>query len=157
MKKQLYDALYLQVKSLLADETDMISAMANVSAAVYSALDGLNWAGFYRVRGDMLILGPFQGKVACIRIAKGRGVCGTAFRDDKTQIVPDVHVFPGHIACDSASNSEIVLPVHGKDGSVTAVMDIDSPLFSRFDEDDAEGLGRIVSLIEALPEEAFTA
>lgn len=151
MKKQTYDELFSQVGSLLADETDMISAMANVSAAIYGMLDGINWAGFYRVKGGQLVLGPFQGKVACIRIAKGKGVCGTAFAENTVCIVPDVHAFPGHIACDSASNSEIVLPMRTPDGEVFAVMDIDSPVFSRFDGEDADGLGRIIELMEKLP------
>ena len=121
--------------------------MANVSALIYEAMPDLNWAGFYIVKEGALILGPFQGKAACVRIEKGRGVCGTAWEQDAVQLVPDVHAFPGHIACDSASNSEIVVPMHA-DGKVAAVLDIDSPLLNRFSEEDRDGLVKLVRSME---------
>lgn len=142
-----YDTLAEQTEALCVDTPDLIAAMANVSALIYDTLEDLNWAGFYRVRGEELILGPFQGKVACIRIAKGRGVCGTAWKEDRVLVVPDVHAFAGHIACDSASQSEIVLPVH-RNGEVIAVLDIDSPVLNRFDEDDREVLMSLVKALE---------
>ncbi|MBQ1516252.1 MAG: GAF domain-containing protein, partial [Lachnospiraceae bacterium] len=111
------------------------------------ALEDINWAGFYLVRGERLVLGPFQGKVACVHIRRGAGVCGTAWERDETQLVPDVHAFPGHIACDSASNSEIVVPIH-RDGEVCGVLDIDSPSFGRFSEADREGLEEFVRVLE---------
>ena len=121
--------------------------MANASALLYDALQDVNWAGFYLVRGGDLILGPFQGKVACVRIAKGKGVCGTAWKEDRTQLVPDVHAFPGHIACDAASRSEIVVPIR-RGGEVVAVLDIDSPVPERFTEEDREGLELFVKTLE---------
>jgi GAF domain-containing protein len=147
-KEKIYRELTLQIKSLLEDEDDIICAMANTSAAIYDVLPELNWAGFYRAKGDGLILGPFQGKVACTRIANGKGVCGTAMATDKSQLVPDVHKFPGHIACDSASNAEIVVPLHNKNGEFFAVLDIDSPTLYRFDETDLAGFEAIGKLFE---------
>ena len=142
-----YVTLTEQAEALCEDTPDLIAAMANLSALVFHTLEDLNWAGFYRVSGEELILGPFQGKVACIRIAKGKGVCGTAWKEDRVVVVPDVHAFAGHIACDSDSRSEIVLPIH-RDGEVIAVLDIDSPVLDRFGEDDREGLTAFVKSLE---------
>lgn len=144
-----YLALTAQLESLLEGERDLIANLANASALLNGALTDINWVGFYLRRGEELVLGPFQGKVACIRIPLGRGVCGTAAERDEIQLVPDVHRFPGHIACDSASNSEIVLPLHDERGAVAAVLDIDSPVFDRFSAEDRTGLERCARLIEA--------
>lgn len=142
-----YDLMCRQAEALSGDSADWVPMMANVSAMIYDALPDLNWAGFYIVKDGVLLLGPFQGKVACVRIEKGKGVCGTAWEQDTVQLVPDVHAFPGHIACDSASNSEIVVPLHcGSD--VAAVLDIDSPKFDRFSEDDRDGLVKLVQTLE---------
>lgn len=152
-KKDLYALLAEQLTALTDGETHVIPNLANCSALLFHALKDINWAGFYLVETnettgkEYLLLGPFQGKTACIRIPSGRGVCGTALAEDKIQLVKNVHEFPGHIACDSASNSEIVLPVH-KNGKVTAVLDIDSPVAARFDEEDQEGLQRLVEILE---------
>ena len=121
--------------------------LANASALLWQHLQGINWAGFYKMIDGKLVLGPFQGKPACIVIPVGRGVCGTAVAQDKTQLVADVHQFPGHIACDSASNSEIVIPIHVR-GQIWGVLDIDSPHFSRFSETDREGLETFVNILE---------
>ena len=126
-----------------------IANLANASALLWEAMDNLNWAGFYLMEEGRLVLGPFQGKVACVEIEVGKGVCGTAVAERKTQLVPDVHAFPGHIACDSASNSEIVVPLF-KNGEVVGVLDIDSPLFARFDENDREGLENFSRIIETV-------
>ncbi len=147
MKSEFYDTLNRQVLALFDGETDLIAAMANLSALLNENLEQINWVGFYIEREGQLVLGPFQGKVACVRIPYGRGVCGTAAANDETQLVADVHQFEGHIACDSASNSEIVVPVHHND-KVIAVLDIDSPVFSRFDEEDKKGLEKVVSSFE---------
>ena len=145
MKTTDYDLLAKQVE---AGKTEyLLSFLCNVTALLNDSMDDLNWAGFYFVKDDRLILGPFQGKVACVEIANGKGVCGTAWEKDETTVVPDVHQFPGHIACDSASNSEIVIPLH-KDGKTIGVLDIDSPLFERFSEEDKEGLQKIARIIE---------
>lgn len=144
-----YELLCEQMRALADGVTYEITNLANASALLYDAMPDLNWAGFYLLRDGMLMLGPFQGKPACTRIAMGRGVCGTAARRDETQLVADVHQFPGHIACDSASNSEIVIPVH-KAGTLWGVLDIDSPKISRFTEDDAEGLTRFVRVLEEI-------
>lgn len=133
-KTEKYQNLLPQIESLVADETDMIAKMANVAAALHEEF-GFWWTGFYRVVGNELVLGPFQGPIACIRIAYGRGVCGTAWQRGETVIVPDVHEFAGHIACSSASNSEIVVPLFLND-SIIAVLDIDSTEFGTFDETD---------------------
>jgi L-methionine (R)-S-oxide reductase len=135
-----YDELVAQARSLLADETDRIANAANFAALVFHSLSGLNWAGFYLYDSTELVVGPFQGKPACVRIALGRGVCGTAAQTRLTQVVHDVHVFPGHIACDSASQSEIVVPLIAADGSLIGVWDVDSPLVGRFDDEDAKGM-----------------
>ncbi|MBR4724989.1 MAG: GAF domain-containing protein [Lachnospiraceae bacterium] len=142
-----YDTLRQQVEGLLDEEPWYVAAMSNISALIMTSLDRLNWAGFYIIRDDMLVVGPFQGKPACIRIPVGKGVCGTAIKEDRMQVVPDVHKFPGHIACDSASESEIVIPIH-RDGKVAAVLDIDSPVKNRFGNEEADGLSTIVELIE---------
>ncbi len=144
----MYTTLAKQVEELMKEESWHISLFANVSALLFETMENINWAGFYIVRDGKLLLGPFQGKVACIHIAKGRGVCGTAWDADETVLVPDVHQFAGHIACDSASRSEIVIPVH-RDGEVFAVLDIDSPIKERFGEEDKKGLEQIVKCIEA--------
>jgi len=134
-----YEELVAQARSLLADETDRIANAANFSSLVFNSLEGLNWAGFYLFDGVELVVGPFQGKPACVRIALGKGVCGTAAQTRATQVVRDVHEFPGHIACDAASRSEIVVPLI-RSGRLLGVLDLDSPVESRFDHDDANGL-----------------
>ncbi|MFB2682096.1 MULTISPECIES: GAF domain-containing protein [Shewanella] len=147
MKPQFYESLNRQALALLEGEDDLVAAMANFSALLNDNLTELNWVGFYVMRGDQLVLGPFQGKVACTRIPMGKGVCGTSAQTNQTQRVADVHQFDGHIACDSASNSEIVIPVRA-DGKVVAVLDIDSPIFDRFDEEDQKGLELLVKSFE---------
>ena len=142
-KQETYQSLLPQIESLVAGETDMIANMANVAAALHAAF-GFWWTGFYRVEGQQLVLGPFQGPIACTRIPFGRGVCGTAWQRAETVIVPNVHNFPGHIACSSASNSEIVVPIL-HDGKVIAVLDIDSTDFGTFDEIDKKYLEKIVA------------
>ena len=145
-KAEKYHLLERQVAALLEGETDVIAKMANVAAVLHETF-GFWWTGFYRVAGDGLVLGPFQGSVACMHIPFGKGVCGTAWKRNETVVVPDVEQFPGHIACSSASRSEIVVPVHGPDGAVTAVLDIDSDRLATFDEEDRIGLERIVGLL----------
>ncbi|MGH8782037.1 GAF domain-containing protein [Paraburkholderia sp.] len=135
-----YAELVAQARSLLADEPDRIANAANFSSLVFHSLPDLNWAGFYFHDGRELVVGPFQGKPACVRIALGRGVCGTAAQSRTTQLVRDVHAFPGHIACDAASQSEVVVPLIAADGSLVGVWDVDSPVMNRFDEDDARGM-----------------
>ena len=142
-----FKLLAAQIKALAEDEPNYIPVLSNASALLFENMEDLNWAGFYRVCGEELILGPFQGKVACIRIAKGRGVCGTAWKEDCVVVVPDVHAFAGHIACDSDSRSEIVLPIH-HEGEVIAVLDIDSPVLNRFGEEDRVGLTALVKSLE---------
>lgn len=144
-KAERYEALIPQLRSLLQGETDTVANMANTAAALKQAF-GFFWVGFYRVEGEELVLSPFQGPVACTRIRYGRGVCGTAWKEERTIVVPDVDLFPGHIACSSASRSEIVVPVLG-DGRVTAVLDIDSDTVTSFDETDARYLEQICSLL----------
>lgn len=144
-----YGLLIKQLRALAEQERHYVTLLSNASALLYDAMEGLNWAGFYLMRGGRLALGPFQGKVACVHIELGRGVCGTAAREDRTVRVPDVHAFPGHIACDSASNSEIVIPLH-KDGAVVGVLDIDSPRLNRFSQEDQEGLEAFARTLEAL-------
>ncbi len=144
-----YNLLAEQIKSLAEDEPNYIPVLSNASALIYDAMDDLNWAGFYLMNKGSLLLGPFQGKVACIRIALGKGVCGTAAGNDETLVVPNVHEFPGHIACDCASNSEIVVPIH-KDGKVVGVLDIDSPKLDRFSEEDKLGLEKFVAAMESV-------
>ncbi|KPV94529.1 Free methionine-R-sulfoxide reductase [Pseudoalteromonas sp. P1-9] len=149
-KESLYQSLNNQVVALIEDETNLIANLANVSALLNLSLEDINWVGFYLLENDTLVLGPFQGNPACVRIPVGKGVCGTAFAEKQTQRIDNVHDFEGHIACDAASNSEIVIPLI-KDGSYIGVLDIDSPSLSRFDSDDQTGLERIMaSLAEHL-------
>lgn len=143
-KAEKYRLLERQVAALLEGETDVIAKMANVAAVLHETF-GFWWTGFYRVAGGELVLGPFQGPVACMHIPFGKGVCGTAWKRNETVVVPDVEQFPGHIACSSASRSEIVVPVHGPDGAVTAVLDIDSDRLATFDEEDKVWLEKIVT------------
>ena len=145
-KPELYRDLLSAADALTADEPDGVANMANLAALLWQFVPRLNWAGFYRVQGAELVLGPFVGKPACIRIAIGQGVCGTAAASGQTQLVPDVQAFPGHIACDAASRSELVVPVV-RDGKIIAVIDLDSPEPARFDTDDAAGLETLAALI----------
>ena len=146
-KTALYGLLKQQAQALIAQETDLIANMANLSALLFNQLPDLNWAGFYIMRSGELVLGPFQGQVACVRIAVGKGVCGTAVATGQVQLVKDVHEFPGHIACDAASNSEIVLPLR-HNGNIIAVLDIDSPSLARFDAEDQAGLEQLIGIFE---------
>ena len=163
-KKELYEEVVLQLKGLYEDCPHVIANLSNASALLNQAMKDINWVGFYRMeqvdsilnggekfagQNEQLILGPFQGKPACVEIKVGKGVCGTAVEKDEIQLVKNVHEFPGHIACDSASNSEIVLPIH-KDGKVWGVLDIDSPVIGRFDEEDRDGLEKVVRVIEEM-------
>jgi GAF domain-containing protein len=145
-KPTLYKDLSLALKGLIGDETDPVATMANAAGLIWESLPDLNWAGFYRNIGGELVLGPFQGRPACIRIPFGTGVCGVAAETRQVQRVEDVHAFPGHIACDSASNSEIVLPLI-RDGELLGVLDLDSPKHSRFDEEDEAGLREIAEIL----------
>ncbi|HQR49298.1 MAG TPA: GAF domain-containing protein [Steroidobacteraceae bacterium] len=149
-KPRAYAELEQSLRALLSGENDFIAGAANTAALVYWSLPGLNWAGFYFVepRSGDLVLGPFQGKPACVRIAIGKGVCGTAAARRATLVVPDVHAFPGHIACDAASNSEVVVPVVDGDRLI-GVLDLDSPVHGRFDDDDARGLEALVRVFVA--------
>ncbi|MDZ4740094.1 MAG: GAF domain-containing protein [Alphaproteobacteria bacterium] len=148
MKAELYDELARQARGLLEDERDLIANAANVAALIWQIVPDLNWAGFYFLKGGELVLGPFQGKPACVRIAVGKGVCGTAVALRETMLVEDVHAFAGHIACDAASNSELVVPLI-KGGVVRGVLDIDSPLLARFDSADRTGFEAVVQLFVA--------
>ena len=148
-KKELYEEVVLQLKGLFEDCPHVIANLSNASALLNQAMKEINWVGFYVMEKGQLVLGPFQGKPACVEIPIGRGVCGTAVKKDEIQLVKNVHEFPGHIACDSASNSEIVLPIH-KDGKVWGVLDIDSPILGRFDEEDRDGLVQVVKVIEEM-------
>ena len=142
-----YDLLQKQVSSLIEDESNMIAILSNISALLNDSLDQINWVGFYLVEDNELILGPFQGHPACVHIAIGKGVCGTAVAKDESQLVADVNAFPGHIACDANSKSEIVIPIH-KDSNVIGVLDIDAPITNRFNNEDKQGLENIVAIIE---------
>ncbi|MDU0462679.1 GAF domain-containing protein [Staphylococcus ureilyticus] len=142
-----YDLLQKQVSSLIEDESNMIAILSNVSALLNDSLDQINWVGFYLVEDNELILGPFQGHPACVHIAIGKGVCGAAVAKDESQLVADVNAFPGHIACDANSKSEIVIPIH-KDSNVIGVLDIDAPITNRFNNEDKQGLENIVAIIE---------
>lgn len=144
-KEERYSLLYEQMKALLADEEDEVARMANAAAMIHFTF-GFFWTGFYRVKGDELVLGPFQGPLACMRIRYGRGVCGTAWKEAKTLVVPDVEQFPGHIACSSLSRSEIVVPLW-RNGVIIGVLDIDSQELSTFDEVDQQWLEKIVAII----------
>lgn len=145
-KHALYDELARELEALLAGEPDPVANAANAAAAIYHALPDLNWAGFYFLRGAELVLGPFQGRPACVRIAVGKGVCGTAAAERRSVVVPDVEAFPGHIACDSASRSELVVPLV-RGGTVIGVLDLDSPQLARFDETDRAGCELLVRTI----------
>ena len=144
-----YETLKKEVDALTKGVPHKIANLANASALLWQHLDTINWAGFYMMEDGALVLGPFQGKTACIRIPVGKGVCGTAVAENATQLVADVHLFPGHIACDCASNSEIVVPIR-KDGCVIGVLDIDSPVKNRFTEEDKTGLEAFVEIIEQI-------
>lgn len=146
-----YDQLVRRLQQLTAAVPYEIANLSNASALLWQALPDINWAGFYKMMDGQLVLYPFQGKTACVRIQVGKGVCGTAVAQDRTQLVPDVHQFPGHIACDSASNSEIVVPIH-VGGEIWGVLDIDSPYPERFTEVDQEGLERFVKALEEVLE-----
>jgi GAF domain-containing protein len=148
-RNELFDALLPQVEALLRDETDSIAAMANLTAVLQQSF-GWHWTGFYRVIGNELVLGPFQGPVACARIGFGKGVCGTAWKEQRTVIVPDVELFPGHIACSASTRSEIVLPVHDQLNKVVAVLDIDSVVPDDFTEADGQALERLCELLSPL-------
>ena len=147
-KRASYELLVAQVRSVLEGERDWIANLSQFSALVYQSVPHLNWAGFYLARGEQLVVGPFQGKVACVRIPFGKGVCGACARTREIQLVEDVHAFPGHIACDSASNSELVLPVVVGDRLV-AVFDLGSPLTARFDAEDSRGFAEAVAVLAA--------
>ena len=144
-KDEIYEELVRQTRGLLDGERDLVANAANVAALIWQMVPELNWAGFYFLKGGELVLGPFQGKPACVRIAVGKGVCGTAVARRETVLVEDVHAFPGHIACDSASNSELVVPLI-KSGKVHGVLDLDSPLFSRFDDADRRAFEELVRI-----------
>lgn len=146
-RAQSYRLLFSHMKALLEEERDVTANLSNASALLNEALEHINWVGFYIMKNGRLLLGPFQGKVACVHIAVGKGVCGTAVLENKTQLVMDVHEFPGHIACDSASNSELVIPLRSK-GRIVGVLDIDSPILGRFDSVDASELEKIAKVIE---------
>ena len=143
-----YTLLVEQAASMVETEPHYVAALSNISALIYDSLDRLNWAGFYLMDKGSLLVGPFQGRPACIRIEIGKGVCGTAVKEDKIQRVADVHTFPGHIACDAASHSEIVLPIRSR-GRIVGVLDIDSPEPERFSEEDEKGLAQLADLIGA--------
>ena len=143
-----YSLISKEIEALTSEVSDLIANLSNVSALLNMELTDINWVGFYLLKDDKLILGPFQGKPACVTISVGKGVCGTAVSTDTLQLVRDVHAFPGHIACDSASNSEIVLPLHDKSGKVVAVLDIDSPTLGRFSEADGEGILLLQPVLE---------
>ena len=147
-RHELYASLIEQLRSLLEGERDFIANAANFASLIFLSLSDLNWAGFYLHKNGELVLGPFQGKPACVRIAIGKGVCGTAAQQRKTILVENVHDFPGHIACDSESNSEIVVPLF-KNEELIGVLDLDSPLFGRFDDDDAKALNELAEIFVA--------
>jgi GAF domain-containing protein len=148
-KSEFYADLNRDFQALMAGETSFLATLSNTSALLYERLTDVNWAGFYLLEGDTLVLGPFQGKIACVRIPVGRGVCGTAVSENRVQRVEDVHAFAGHIACDAESNSEIVLPLV-VNGKIIGVLDIDSPEYSRFSTEDEQGLSELVDHLEKL-------
>jgi L-methionine (R)-S-oxide reductase len=145
-----YRELLPQLAALFEGEPDLVANLANAAAAIRACVPAASWVGFYVMRGGELVLGPFQGNVACVRIALGRGVCGTAAAERRTVVVPDVEQFPGHIACDAGSRSEIVVPISGRGGALVAVLDLDSYDLAAFDEQDAAGLGPIAELLGTL-------
>ncbi len=148
-KETLYPLLRERLEALLAGESDWIANLANAAALIWEAVPDLNWAGFYRMdNGGELVLGPFQGKPACVRIPRGKGVCGAAAAEGQPQLVPDVHAFPGHIPCDSASRSELVIPLFGPQGQVAGVLDLDSPRLGRFTREDLLGLLQAAEVIQ---------
>mgnify|MGYP002653004146 FL=1 len=147
IKNTNYDLLQKQLISLIEDESNLIAILSNTSALLNDHLDQVNWVGFYLIENNELILGPFQGHPACVHIQIGKGVCGTAVSNNETQVVKDVHQFPGHIACDANSNSQIVIPIH-KDNKIIGVLDIDAPIKSRFNDEDRKELEKVVSIIE---------
>lgn len=144
-----YQMLTSQLTSLLEGESHWLANLANTSALLFQELSELNWVGFYLLEGEELVLGPFQGKVACVRIPLGKGVCGTAAQRREAIVVPDVHEFPGHIACDEASRSELVVPLISAEGELLGVLDLDSPVLNRFSDQDAEGLTEVVKILLA--------
>ncbi|TDN69418.1 GAF domain-containing protein [Paraburkholderia sp. BL10I2N1] len=148
-KRDFYDELAAQAHALLAGETNLVANAANLSALLYHTMPDLNWAGFYFLVDGELVVGPFQGKPACVRIAMGRGVCGLAAQTRRSQLVPDVHAFADHIACDAASRSELVVPLLMPDGTLLGVLDLDSPLPARFTEEDCDGVEAIASVFIA--------
>ena len=143
-----YDLICRQLESLSENVEWDVTVLSNAAALLWDSLEDINWAGFYLMKDGKLLLGPFQGKPACTVIEVGKGVCGTAVAEDKTQLVKNVHEFPGHIACDAASNSEVVIPIHDGAGRVAAVLDIDSPTTARFTQADADGLEQVVAYLE---------
>lgn len=145
-KTQLYNFMKMRLTALIGEESDWLANLSNASALLWQLLDDINWSGFYLLKGDKLVIGPFQGKPACVNIEIGKGVCGTAAQTKENQLVKDVHQFPGHIACDSASNSEVVIPII-VDNQVVGVLDIDSPTLNRFDEEDVLGLSKFVEIL----------
>lgn len=145
-KDQLYKYMNIKLTGLIGSETDSLANLSNASALMWLLIKDINWAGFYLYKEDQLILGPFQGKPACVRIQMGKGVCGTAAETRQSQVIKNVHDFPGHIACDCASNSEIVIPIIFED-KLIGVLDIDSPVFERFDEEDQKGLEKFVQTL----------
>lgn len=147
MKTVDYDLLAAQIEALTQDVPYETANLANASAALWMTLPDINWAGFYRMMDGQLVLAPFQGKPACTQIRIGKGVCGTAVAENRPQLVPDVHAFPGHIACDSASRSEVVIPLH-REGEIWGVLDIDSPSLDRFSQEDLDGLLKVAGIIE---------
>lgn len=149
-KASMYRILRTQLQGLTDGVPHVTANLANASALLNQALDKINWVGFYLLEKDTLVLGPFQGKPACIEITIGNGVCGTAVAEDSVMLVKNVHEFPGHIACDSASNSEIVIPLHNAAGEIVGVLDIDSPHLARFDEDDKTGLTAFAKVLERI-------
>lgn len=146
-KPQLYAEIIQQARALIEGEPDLIANLANISALLWMRLPEINWAGFYLYKDEQLVLGPFQGKPACVRIPMGRGVCGTAAKLGEAQLVEDVHQFEGHIACDSASNSEVVIPFY-REGELSGVLDVDSPVTGRFDQEDLQGLQQLVDVLQ---------
>lgn len=153
-KEEQYQTLKVQIESVICDDTFLLSSLSNVSAILRETLMDINWVGFYLRNGDTLYLGPFQGKLACVEIKVGKGVCGQAAQEDRILRVEDVHKFSGHIACDCNTNSEIVIPIH-KNGEVIGVLDIDSTIFDRFDQEDEKGLKAIVEVIQAQKKPIF--